>query len=81
MDVVVLCTERCELSPPTDADVDEIFEACQDPAIQRYTTVPTPCLRRISASTPSSSSLACSATGPREERRRGASVTTGASLA
>jgi len=45
MDVVVLRTERCELSPPTDADVDEIFEACQDPAIQRYTTVPTPYLR------------------------------------
>ena len=45
MDVVVLRTERCELSPPTDADVDAIFEACQDPAIQRYTTVPSPYLR------------------------------------
>ena len=30
------------LSIPTDADVDAIFEACQDPGIQRYTTVPSP---------------------------------------
>jgi RimJ/RimL family protein N-acetyltransferase len=39
---VTLRTARLTLSVPTDADVDAIYEACQDAAIQRYTTVPSP---------------------------------------
>lgn len=42
MQPVVLRTERLTLSVPTDADVEAIYEACQDPEIQRYTTVPSP---------------------------------------
>ncbi len=42
MDPVSLRTDRLTLSLPTGADVDEIYEACQDPGIQRYTTVPSP---------------------------------------
>ena len=42
MEPVTLRTARLELSLPTDADVDAIFEACQDPGIQRYTPVPFP---------------------------------------
>lgn len=45
MEPVTLRTARLELSPPTVDDVDAIFEACQDPEIQRYTTVPSPYLR------------------------------------
>ncbi|GAA1688722.1 GNAT family N-acetyltransferase [Microbacterium sediminicola] len=45
MDVIVLRTERLELSPPTEADIDALYEACQDDAIQRYTTVPSPYTR------------------------------------
>ncbi|CAI9392595.1 GNAT family N-acetyltransferase [Microbacterium sp. T2.11-28] len=39
---VTLHTDRLELSVPTAGDVDAIFAACQDPEVQRYTTVPTP---------------------------------------
>jgi len=39
---VVLRTARLTLSVPGEADVDAIFEACQDAEIQRYTTVPSP---------------------------------------
>lgn len=46
MEPVVLRTTRLELSPPTEADVDAIHEACQDPEIQRYTTVPSPYERK-----------------------------------
>jgi RimJ/RimL family protein N-acetyltransferase len=42
MEPVVLRTARLELSIPTDADVDAIHAACQDPDVQRYTTVPQP---------------------------------------
>src|SRR5918998_965010 len=42
MEPVVLRSERLELSLPNEGDVDAIYEACQDPAIQRYTTVPSP---------------------------------------
>lgn len=42
METVVLRTERLELSPPREADVEVIFRACQDADIQRYTTVPSP---------------------------------------
>jgi RimJ/RimL family protein N-acetyltransferase len=43
---VILRTERLTLSVPTEADVDAIFEACQDADIQRYTTVPSPYARQ-----------------------------------
>lgn len=33
------------LSVPTHADVDRIAEICQDPVIQRWTTVPSPYTR------------------------------------
>lgn len=39
---MILQTTRCELSPPTTADIDDIFTACQDAAIQRFTTIPVP---------------------------------------
>jgi len=39
---VTLRTARLTLSVPTAADVDAIYEACQDAAIQRYTTLPSP---------------------------------------
>lgn len=42
MDPVLLRTDRLVLSIPTAADVDAIYDACQDPDIQRYTTVPSP---------------------------------------
>nr|BFF10568.1 hypothetical protein GCM10025699_18710 [Microbacterium flavescens] len=42
MEPVTLRTSRLELSLPTAADVDAIFEACQDAGIQRYTPVPVP---------------------------------------
>jgi RimJ/RimL family protein N-acetyltransferase len=41
-DPVELRTERLVLSPPTIDDVDAITEACQDEAVQRWTTVPSP---------------------------------------
>src|SRR6266568_1875673 len=37
-------TERLRLRPWTDADVPEILKICQDPAVQRWTTVPSPYL-------------------------------------
>jgi RimJ/RimL family protein N-acetyltransferase len=45
MEPVILRTDRMVLSVPTAADVDAIFEACQDPDTQRYTTVPSPYTR------------------------------------
>jgi RimJ/RimL family protein N-acetyltransferase len=39
---VRLHTTRLTLSVPTAADIDAVYEACQDAAIQRYTTVPSP---------------------------------------
>jgi RimJ/RimL family protein N-acetyltransferase len=45
MEPVVLRTERLELSIPVGADVDAIHAACQDPDIQRFTTVPQPYTR------------------------------------
>ena len=46
---VTLRTERLELSTPTAADVDAIFEICQDPEVQRWTTVPSPYRREHAA--------------------------------
>ena len=42
MEPATLRTERLELSAVRRSDVDAVFEACQDPDIRRYTTVPTP---------------------------------------
>ncbi|MGB4777637.1 GNAT family N-acetyltransferase [Microbacterium sp.] len=42
MEPVALRTARLELSVPVEADAAAIYEACQDPLIQRYTTVPSP---------------------------------------
>ena len=42
MEPVTLRTSRLELTLPRESDVDAIFEACQDPGIQRYTPVPVP---------------------------------------
>lgn len=42
MEPVELTDGTVVLSPPTDADVDAIFLACQDPEIQAWTTVPSP---------------------------------------
>lgn len=39
---VVLHTDRLVLSTPTDADVDAITAACQDPEVSRWTTAPYP---------------------------------------
>lgn len=42
MEPVTLRTERLVLSIPTTADADAITEACQDPEVPRWTTVPSP---------------------------------------
>lgn len=39
---VALHAARLELSAPTASDADAIYEACQDPAIPFFTTVPSP---------------------------------------
>lgn len=45
MEPVELRTDRLELRAPTASDVDAIAEACQDPEIPRWTTVPSPYTR------------------------------------
>lgn len=45
MEAVRLETERLVLAAPTDADIDAITAACQDPDIPRWTTVPSPYTR------------------------------------
>ncbi|MFK3676157.1 GNAT family N-acetyltransferase [Microbacterium sp. NPDC090218] len=45
MESVTLTTERLVLHAPTDADVEAIERACQDPEIPRWTTVPSPYTR------------------------------------
>jgi RimJ/RimL family protein N-acetyltransferase len=42
---VVLTDGVITLRPPGPADLDAIYEACQDPEIQRWTGVPSPYLR------------------------------------
>ncbi|MER5494382.1 GNAT family protein [Streptomyces sp. NPDC002490] len=42
MEHVTLTTERLVLRPFAPADTDEVHAACQDPDIQRWTTVPSP---------------------------------------
>ncbi|WP_029151262.1 GNAT family N-acetyltransferase [Microbacterium indicum] len=44
-EAVALSTCRLTLSIPTSDDVDAICDACQDPLIQEYTTVPSPYTR------------------------------------
>lgn len=39
---MTLTTERLELSPPRESDVDAIYAACLDADLQRYTTIPSP---------------------------------------
>ncbi|MEZ7754457.1 GNAT family protein [Microbacterium paraoxydans] len=46
MPPVTLTTARLVLHAPTEADVDAITEACQDPEIARWTTVPSPYFRQ-----------------------------------
>lgn len=45
MEPVTLSTERLSLRMFTPDDTDETYEACQDPDIQRWTTVPSPYAR------------------------------------
>lgn len=42
MESVALTTERLVLRAPSEADIDAITDACQDPEIPRWTTVPSP---------------------------------------
>ncbi|WP_405780299.1 GNAT family N-acetyltransferase [Streptomyces sp. NBC_00859] len=42
MDPVTLTSERLLLRPLTGADTEAVFQACQDPDIQRWTVVPSP---------------------------------------
>lgn len=46
MESVILTTDRLELRAPTPADIDAITDACQDPEIARWTTVPSPYTRK-----------------------------------
>ncbi|WP_030794605.1 GNAT family N-acetyltransferase [Streptomyces sp. NRRL S-920] len=45
MEPVTLTTERLSLRTFTPEDIDEVYEACQDPEIQRWTTIPSPYAR------------------------------------
>ncbi|MGW2817631.1 GNAT family N-acetyltransferase [Streptomyces sp. NPDC001415] len=45
MEPVTLTTERLLLRPVGPQDADATYAACQDPDIQRWTTVPSPYLR------------------------------------
>lgn len=45
MEPISLRTDRLVLHAPTTADVDAITDACQDPDIPRWTTVPSPYTR------------------------------------
>lgn len=49
MEKATLQTARLVLSAPTDADIDAITRACQDPEIPRWTTVPHPYARQDAA--------------------------------
>ncbi|WP_078618546.1 MULTISPECIES: GNAT family N-acetyltransferase [unclassified Streptomyces] len=45
MEPVTLTTERLVLRPVDPGDADAVYEAAQDPDIQRWTTIPSPYLR------------------------------------
>ncbi|MFJ9829340.1 GNAT family N-acetyltransferase [Streptomyces sp. NPDC101160] len=42
MEPITLSTDRLRLRPFTPEDADAVYDACQDPDIQRWTTVPSP---------------------------------------
>jgi RimJ/RimL family protein N-acetyltransferase len=42
MEEVELCDDRLYLRPPRLGDAGQIYAACQDAEIQRWTTVPSP---------------------------------------
>ncbi|QNE82904.1 putative ribosomal N-acetyltransferase YdaF [Streptomyces sp. ADI98-12] len=42
MEPITLTTARLTLRTLTEADVDPVYQACQDPEIRRWTTVPSP---------------------------------------
>lgn len=46
MEPVTLSTARLELSRPTEADIDAITAAAQDPEVPRWTTLPSPYERK-----------------------------------
>lgn len=46
MEPATLTTERLVLSIPAETDIDAIADACQDPEIARWTTVPNPYTRQ-----------------------------------
>jgi RimJ/RimL family protein N-acetyltransferase len=52
MEPVDLHTERLLLSVPRGTDAEALLAACQDPDIQRFTTVPSPYTRRHAAAFP-----------------------------
>ena len=45
-----LASDRLRLDLPVAADAERVFEYCQDPAIQRFTTVPSPYRREDAVS-------------------------------
>lgn len=45
MEPVTLTTDRLELRTFIPGDTDEVYAACQDPEIQRWTTIPSPYAR------------------------------------
>ncbi|MGA5357066.1 GNAT family N-acetyltransferase [Streptomyces purpurascens] len=45
MDPVILTTDRLMLRTVGPQDTDAVYDACQDPDIQRWTTIPSPYLR------------------------------------
>ncbi|NEC64516.1 GNAT family N-acetyltransferase [Streptomyces sp. SID9727] len=45
MEQITLTTDRLLLRPFTSEDTDAVYEACQDPDIQRWTVVPSPYAR------------------------------------
>ncbi|MEU8978239.1 GNAT family N-acetyltransferase [Streptomyces sp. NPDC048309] len=49
MDPVILTTDRLVLRPVGPDDTDAVYEAAQDPDIQRWTTIPSPYLREHAA--------------------------------
>jgi RimJ/RimL family protein N-acetyltransferase len=52
MEPVELHTERLLLSIPRGTDAEALYAACQDPDIQRFTTVPSPYTRQHAAAFP-----------------------------
>ncbi|MCX4823502.1 GNAT family N-acetyltransferase [Streptomyces sp. NBC_01142] len=49
MEPITLTTQRLLLRTFTTDDTEAVFQACQDPDIQRWTTVPSPYLRQHAA--------------------------------